>query len=93
MPGSSLSYRLAAACLLIVLFVAAAAAGAEGSPMGTILPSRPDPEGTPTHVKVAVFVIDVVSIDDREQEYTADVFVRVEWRDGRLAGPIYLLQR
>ena len=50
------------------------------------LHTRPDPEGVPTEVFVALFVIDIEAIEDRRQQFTADVFIRLTWKDGRLAG-------
>ena len=43
------------------------------------------PPGEPTEVEVGVFVIDVVKIDGAEQLFTADVSVRLNWHDPRLA--------
>ena len=47
--------------------------------------TRPDPEGTPTAVTMAVFFIDVKAIADAEQSFNADFYLLAEWRDPRLA--------
>jgi hypothetical protein len=47
--------------------------------------SRPDPAGTPTKVEIGLHVLDLKSIDDVAQTFTADVLVSVEWTDPRLA--------
>jgi hypothetical protein len=46
---------------------------------------RPDPEGTPTRVEMRVFLLDVISINDLDQEFSADIYVKARWRDPRLA--------
>lgn len=47
--------------------------------------SRPGREAGPTEVYVHTFVNDIVSIRDAEQSFSADVFIRIEWPDPRLA--------
>jgi hypothetical protein len=47
--------------------------------------SRPHPEGQPTEIQVAVYLIDVSHIDGARQEFTADVFLLLSWNDPRLA--------
>lgn len=47
--------------------------------------ARPDPAGTPTQVKVGIYVLDIKNIDDVAQTYSADFFLVVEWIDRRLA--------
>ena len=47
--------------------------------------SRPDPEGQPTEIRAAVYLIDVSQIDGARQEFTADVFLLLSWNDPRLA--------
>ena len=64
-----------------------AAAGAQAPASAREWPTRPDPEGTPTRVDVGIWVLDVVDIDDPRQEFTVDLFVRLRWRDERLAIP------
>lgn len=47
--------------------------------------SRPEPEGPPTRVEVAVHMIDFRSIDSAHQSFSANLFVLLQWRDPRLA--------
>ena len=46
---------------------------------------RPDPPGTITEVRVGIFVMDLASIDDASQTFSADFFLIRRWRDTRLA--------
>lgn len=73
---------LATFVLWIVLATAVSGQEVQGS---STLMARPDPPGVPTRVAITVFFLDLIEIDDVSQEYTADIFVRFEWRDGRLA--------
>lgn len=52
---------------------------------GALVSERPDLPGVPTRVGVTLVFLDLVEIDDVAQEYTADIFFRVEWLDQRLA--------
>ncbi len=49
-----------------------------------VVASRPAADG-PTEVKVGVYVIDVLAIDDVEQAFTADFLLALSWHDPRLA--------
>lgn len=69
-----------------MMTMAAVGVAAGVGPMdGHTRKSRPDPDGTPTRVQVGVYFVDLIAIDDRKQEFTADVFLRLHWRDERLA--------
>jgi hypothetical protein len=48
-------------------------------------PLRPDPEGTPTVVGVALLFQDISRLDDVEQTMTANIYVALRWHDPRLA--------
>jgi hypothetical protein len=48
---------------------------------------RPDPPGTATMVTVGIFLADIDEIDDAQQRYTADLFLKIAWKDPRLALP------
>lgn len=50
-----------------------------------ILFERPDPEGVPTKIYVGLYLLDLISIDDVHQSFTADFFAMVRWNDPRLA--------
>jgi hypothetical protein len=47
--------------------------------------TRPDPEGPPTEVRIGVFFIDIKTINDAAQTFTADVFHMFRWNDPRLS--------
>jgi hypothetical protein len=49
--------------------------------------SRPDPDGVPTRISLAFYLVDIESIDDPKQEFTADLYVVARWHDARLARP------
>lgn len=48
--------------------------------------ARPDPEGTPTEVLVALYVIDIENIDNVRQNFTCDFVLTLVWKDARLVG-------
>ncbi len=79
------SGRGGAIYLALAVFFAVAPASATAAAGGAAWPERPDPQGTPTRVSIGIYVLDVIDIDDPNQEYTADIFVRLRWRDVRLA--------
>jgi gamma-aminobutyric acid receptor subunit beta len=46
---------------------------------------RPDSNGVPTHVSIGIYVIDIGRINDVEQSFSADVYLRMRWKDPRLS--------
>lgn len=46
--------------------------------------TRPDAEGVATEVSVGVMLIDLQSINDSAQSFTADIYVVTTWQDPRL---------
>ena len=48
---------------------------------------RPDEWKGPTRVHFLVFVVDVDAIDDANQNFTTNVYMRLRWQDRRLANP------
>ncbi len=46
---------------------------------------RPDDDGPPTVIKVGVFVVDIVKINEATESFTADFAITVRWTDPRLA--------
>ena len=77
----------------LVLSLAPLAALAEGSTprcdLGNYDPAqRPDPEGTPTEVGVGVYVLQVDRVDNVDQSFRLDTFIRLSWRDPRLAAVV-----
>ena len=62
--------------------------GQEAGPTATDLDtSRPDPEGVATKISIGVYLVDLSSIDDLKQEFTADLYIVARWRDARLSRP------
>ena len=49
--------------------------------------TRPDPEGTPTKVSIALYIIDVEKIDNIQQSFALDFILRLRWKDPRTEGP------
>jgi hypothetical protein len=49
------------------------------------LRTRPGSQGEPTIVQTAIFLVDVREIDGSRQTFSADVFLRLRWKDPRLA--------
>ncbi|MGD2075923.1 MAG: hypothetical protein PVG38_13545 [Gammaproteobacteria bacterium] len=47
--------------------------------------SRPGAGQGATQIRVGVYLVDIPKIDDADQSYVADIFLRYEWRDERLA--------
>jgi len=48
---------------------------------------RPDERRGSTRIHFAIFVLDVDSIDDANQSFMTNVFLKMSWRDQRLANP------
>jgi cadmium resistance protein CadD (predicted permease) len=46
---------------------------------------RPNADSGPTQISVAIWFVDVSSIDSAQQNFTADVVVVLRWKDPRLA--------
>lgn len=83
---------LGLAVLRLVLFVLAVMFGtplfAEGADSAArLVGERPDPPGTVTRVSVGIYLVDIDEIDDARQRYSVDLFVRIKWKDPRLALP------
>ncbi len=82
---------------LLGVFLSVLIAAALGSPAAAaggdcLLPAdyhsneRPDPEGTPTVIRLGVLFADVTGIDDISQSLEGDFIVRRSWTDPRLDG-------
>jgi Neurotransmitter-gated ion-channel ligand binding domain len=48
---------------------------------------RPDEQKGPTEIGFFVFLVDVDGVSDADQNFIANVFLRLQWRDERLADP------
>jgi hypothetical protein len=72
--------------LLLVLLSSAMSAPARGAcevPV-ELRGTRPHPEGVATEVRFGVMLIDLQSIHDSAQSFTADIYVLATWQDPRL---------
>jgi hypothetical protein len=48
--------------------------------------SRPDTAGSPTSVRVGIYLVDLHEISGADQAFLADLVIQAEWLDPRLAG-------
>ena len=75
--------------LLIFLLANTVLASPDEEPDCTISPrltkSRPDSDGPPTNVIVAIQLIDIGDIDELKQEFLVDFMVLIRWKDERLS--------
>ena len=68
--------------IIFLIFIASIHyVSAEGYPK-----SRPNESDGPTIVKIAFYIIDIENIDNKKQSFTADVIIRLKWKDSRLSG-------
>ena len=70
--------------LILLLIVITASVFAEKEDDIDIM-DRPNVDGVPLEVSYFVFLIDVDEIDGSEQNFTANVAIRLQWKDERLA--------
>ena len=72
--------------LSIALLFAAALAGAQSSPReADRTATRPNGNGEPEQITLRLGVLDIAGIEDREQVFTADLYMEVGWDDPRLS--------
>ncbi len=65
--------------VLVTVFVGACSISlTQAQQPGAITNLRPNPEGVPTVVTIAVFVIDIRDINDAKQSMTADAVLRMQ---------------
>jgi len=57
----------------------------EAEPVVQKIPSRPSPEKGPTEVSIVVWVVDIDNIDSAAQNFMANVYFEMEWKDPQLA--------
>jgi hypothetical protein len=70
--------------LLLTGFLAASIQLARSSETPALI-ERPNADSGPTQVSVAIWIVDINSIDSAQQSFGADVFIGLRWRDPRLA--------
>jgi hypothetical protein len=78
---------LAAVLTLLCLAWASPALGQTAPRNDELTANRPDPDGVPTRISLAFYLVDIESIDDPQQEFTADLYLVARWRDARLVRP------
>ena len=66
---------------------AAAKAAQEETEQKELTAKRPEELKGPTVVHFMVFIVDIDDIDDAAQNFTANVYLRLRWKDARLANP------
>ena len=62
-------------------------AGVEATVKAEQKAKRPDEALGATKIHFAIFVIDIDEIDDANQNFAMNVFIRLRWKDPRLANP------
>lgn len=70
-------------CYSVLIYVLRA----RGRAIRGMVAERPDAEGGATQVSIGLYIIDIEKIDDVNQRFSLDVFVRSGWQDPRLALP------
>ncbi len=77
------------AIILVLLLLLGLRAGASDLAADTqfMVADRPNAEGPATEILIGIVLLDIDNIDDASQRYRADLFVRIEWQDDRLALP------
>ena len=71
--------------LLVLLFCGTVHAEGLESTSQLLTGERPDPPGTVTPVTIDIYMVDIDEIDDANQRFRVDMFVRMAWQDPRLA--------
>ena len=62
-------------------------AAEEAAEKAELMARRPDEWRGPTKVHFLVFVIDIDNIDDANQTFAGNIYLRLRWKDKRLANP------
>ena len=73
------------ALFAVFLFLGALANAQPGAVNDDLSGTRPNAGGEPDQVTVRLGLLDISEISDREQVFTADIFVEIGWQDPRLA--------
>jgi hypothetical protein len=85
MIHSKNSFRSGLLALALLTGIADAPGVAAAEEPGALPATRPDAEGKATRVSVGVFVVDIPEIEDAQQTFKADLYVKISWKDPRLA--------
>ena len=74
------------ALLATMLFLGALVANAQtDSQTADLTGTRPNVGGDPEQVTIRLGILDIAEIIDREQVFTADLYLQAEWQDARLS--------
>ncbi len=73
--------RFSISLILITLFALSSASADSIDSLSV----RPGAGGPPTPIDTTIYIVDVREIDGARQIFTADVFIRLQWKDARLA--------
>jgi hypothetical protein len=81
---------LARQCLSLVVLVWLAlpvlpANAAVEEDAAALIGARPNAGGPPVEITVRLLLLDIDSVDDKEQRFSIDAYVEIEWQDSRLA--------
>lgn len=71
--------------LALALLLATVAAAAQSPTSDDWTATRPSVTGEPEQITLRLGLLDIAEIDDREQVFTADIFIEAQWLDPRLA--------
>jgi len=71
--------------VFFVLFMLSTGADAEVKTGPLNISDRPIPEEGPTKIETAIYVLDIPSINSAEQYFSANIFIRLTWKDPSLA--------
>ena len=74
-----------AAFTVLLLFAAAAASAQSLTQVSDRTATRPNAGGEPEQITLRLGLMDIVEVDVRKQEFTADIFIEAAWQDPRLA--------
>ena len=84
--SGSTSVKARRVVLAIVLLLGASGASAQsGRAAADPTATRPNEGGEPEQISLRLGLLDIVEIDDREQVFTADIYVEIGWSDPRLS--------
>jgi hypothetical protein len=70
--------------ILVVVFLAISIQLARGAEMPSVI-ERPGADDAPTRVSIGVWMVDILSIDSAQQNFTAEIALVLRWKDSRLA--------
>ncbi len=79
--------------LVVVTAIILATQSAFASIPDDVSGTRPGADSGPTDVAIGLYLIDVSSINDADQSFSADLFIVLSWHDSRLEGAFETMER